>query len=68
MKPNMGGLDRIVRIVVAALAVVLYFTGTLTGTVGIVAMALAAVFLLTGLISFCPLYSIFGLSTCSIKK
>jgi hypothetical protein len=68
MKTNMGGTDRIIRIVVAALAVVLYFTNILTGTLGIVALVVAGVFLLTSFISFCPLYAIIGINTCPVKK
>ncbi|CAH0994840.1 hypothetical protein EMA8858_00952 [Emticicia aquatica] len=68
MKPNMGGTDRIIRIVVVALAVLLYFTNILTGTLGIVALVAAGVFLLTIVISFCPLYAIIGIDTCPVKK
>lgn len=68
MKPNMGGIDRIIRIVIAVIVAVLYFNGTLTGTVGIVALVLAAVFVLTSLVSFCPLYTLVGLNTCPVKK
>lgn len=68
MKPNMGGADRIIRLVVAAIVAVLYFTGTLTGTIGIVALVVAAVFVLTSLVSFCPLYTLFGFNTCTVKK
>lgn len=68
MKPNMGGIDRIIRIVIAAVVAVLYFNGTLTGTVGIVALVLAAMFVLTSLVSFCPLYTLVGLNTCPVKK
>ncbi|AEI49907.1 YgaP family membrane protein [Runella slithyformis] len=68
MKPNMGGTDRIIRFIAAAVAVALYFTETLTGTLGIIALVVAAIFTLTSVISFCPLYSIFGLNTCPVKK
>lgn len=68
MKANMGGADRIIRILIAVVAAVLYFTGTISETVGIVAMVIAGIFLLTSLISFCPLYTIFGISTCPAKK
>ncbi|MCA0232358.1 MAG: DUF2892 domain-containing protein [Bacteroidetes bacterium] len=68
MKPNMGGTDRIIRLIVAAIVAVLYFTGTLTGTVGIVALVMAAIFVLTSLVSFCPLYTLIGLNTCPVKK
>ena len=64
MTKNMGSADRIIRLIVAAIAVVLYFTGTLTGTLGIVALVVAAIFTLTRVISFCPLYAIVGMSTC----
>ena len=68
MKKNMGTVDRIVRLLIAAVVVVLYFNNTITGTLGIVLMVLAAVFVLTSLVSFCPLYTLFGLNTCSAKK
>lgn len=68
MKANMGGADRIIRILIAVVAAVLYFTGTISETVGIVAMVIAGIFLLTSLISFCPLYTILGISTCPAKK
>ena len=63
----MGGADRIVRAIIAAIAVALYFTGVISGTLGIVFMVLAGVFLLTSFISFCPIYAPFGISTCSVK-
>ncbi len=60
----MGGVDKVIRMIVALLFVVLYFTGVVEGTVGIILLVLAAVFVLTSLISFCPLYLPFGISTC----
>jgi hypothetical protein len=68
MKNNVGNVDRIIRLLISALLVVLWFTGTLTGTLGIVALVLAGVFTLTAAIGFCPLYSIFGMNTCPAKK
>ena len=68
MKKNMGNTDRIVRFILAAVIGILYYTGTISGTLGIVLLVLAGVFLLTSFISFCPLYAPFGLSTCSTKK
>lgn len=68
MKKNMGSADRIVRFVIAAIIAVLYFTGTISGTWGIVLLVLAGVFVLTSFISFCPLYAPFGISTCSVKQ
>jgi hypothetical protein len=64
MTTNMGTADRVIRLLVAAIAVFLYYNGTLTGTMGIVALVLAVVFTLTSLVSFCPLYAIVGMSTC----
>lgn len=64
MKKNMGVSDRVIRTLVAAVITVLYFTNVVSGTIGIVLLVLAAVFLLTSFISFCPLYAPFGISTC----
>ncbi len=68
MKQNMGNTDRIVRILAAIVIAVLYFTNTITGTLGYVLLGIASIFLLTSLISFCPLYSLFGMNTCQVKK
>ncbi len=64
MKKNMGNLDRIIRTVVALVAAALYFTNVLTGTIGIVALVVAVIFLLTSAVGFCPIYRLVGLSTC----
>jgi hypothetical protein len=63
MKKNMGKIDRIIRVVLAALFAILYFTGTVTGTLGVVLLILGGVFLLTSFVSFCPLYAPFRFST-----
>lgn len=68
MKKNMGSADRIVRVLVAVVIAALYYTGTISGTLGLVLIILAAVFVLTSLVSFCPLYAPFGISTCPMKK
>ncbi len=68
MKKNMGNTDRIIRLVLAAVFAVLFFTNTVTGTLGIVLLVLGGVFALTSLVSFCPLYTIIGLNTCPAKK
>ncbi|HSK12728.1 MAG TPA: DUF2892 domain-containing protein [Phnomibacter sp.] len=65
MKKNMGNTDRIIRVLLAVVFGALYFTGTVTGTLGIVLLILGAVFLATSAISFCPLYKIVGIKTCS---
>jgi hypothetical protein len=67
MKKNMGGSDKIIRAVVAAIIAVLFFTNVLPGIIGIVFLVLAGIFVLTSLISFCPLYVPFGISTCKKK-
>jgi hypothetical protein len=63
MKKNMGSTDRIIRFIVAAVIAVLYFLGIIEGTLGIVLIVIAAVFVLTSFISFCPLYTLLGLSS-----
>ncbi len=63
MKKNMSNADRIIRTLVAIVIAGLYFTGTLTGLAGTVLLVLAVVFAATSLVGFCPLYTIFGLST-----
>lgn len=65
MQKNMGSFDKIVRIVLAVIAVALAATGTLTGTAAIVAYGAAAILVLTSLVSFCPLYRVLGLRTCA---
>ena len=67
MKKNMGSADRIIRILVAIVIAVLYFTGVISATLGLVLMVLASVFVLTSFMSFCPLYLPFGLSTAKKK-
>lgn len=68
MKKNMGNTDKTIRILVAVVIAGLYFGNIITGTLAIVLMVVAAIFLVTSLISFCPLYAIFGMNTCGVKK
>lgn len=63
MKKNMGTIDRVIRILVAVVVLVLYFTHVISGTLAIILLALSAVFIVTSFLSFCPLYFPFGLST-----
>jgi hypothetical protein len=63
MNRNLSNTDRIVRVVVAALFAYLYFGGIVTGIVGTVLVVLGAVFLLTAVVAFCPLYAPFQFST-----
>ena len=62
-KKNMGTVDRVIRILVAVVVVILYFTNVISGTLGIILLALSAIFVVTSILSFCPLYKLFGLST-----
>jgi len=63
MKTNESGLDRIIRAIVGIIFLALYFTGTVTGTLGIVLIVLGAVLLLTGIVGFCPLYALLKINT-----
>jgi hypothetical protein len=63
MKKNMGTVDKAVRILAAILIIVLYFTNLISGTLALVLLALAGIFIATSFISFCPLYLPFGIST-----
>lgn len=63
MKTNMGTFDRILRVLIALAIGYLYYTGVVSGTLGIVLLVLAAVFVLTSLIGFCPVYTLFGFNT-----
>lgn len=68
MTINMGKADRLLRPLLAIAFLALYFTGTVTGTLGIVLLVLAGVFLLTSVVGMCPLYSLLGINTCKIKS
>jgi hypothetical protein len=68
MKKNMGGADRIIRFVVAAVIGLLYWQGIIEGTLAYVLMAVAVIFVLTSFVSFCPLYRIVNLNTCKVKQ
>lgn len=68
MKTNVGTIDKVIRIAPAIVFAVLYFTGTVSGTLGIILLVLGGVFLLTSLMGTCPLYSMVGISTCPVKK
>lgn len=63
LNKNMGMLDRTIRLVIAAVIAVLYFTGNLSGLAATILGILAVIFVVTSLVSFCPLYLPFGLST-----
>jgi hypothetical protein len=66
MKKNMGTIDKAVRILAAVVIAILYFMGSITGTTALILLVVAAIFILTSFMSFCPMYAPFGIST--IKK
>ena len=63
----MGTTDRAIRLTIAALAIILYFAGVVTGGLGIALLVVAGIFTLTSFISFCPIYAIFGVKTCKVS-
>jgi len=68
MKKNVGNTDKIIRIIFAVVFGILYFTGTVTGVLGYVLLALGGIFVLTSVVGTCPIYSLLGMSTCPVKK
>jgi hypothetical protein len=64
MKANMGNTDKMIRILIAIALGILIYTNVVTGTIALVLGIVGAVFVLTSLVSFCPLYRVFGMSTC----
>lgn len=68
MTKNMGSADRIIRVVIAAVVIALYFMQVINGTLAAVLLVLAGIFLLTSFISTCPLYLPFGINTRGKKK
>jgi hypothetical protein len=63
----MGTADRVIRMVIAVLIFTLYTTGTISGLLGIILLILGGVFILTSFVRICPLYSLFGINTCSVQ-
>jgi Protein of unknown function (DUF2892) len=63
MKANMGMLDRVLRVIVAAAIAYLYYTGAISGPLGLALLIIAIIFVLTSLVGFCPLYAPFKMST-----
>ena len=63
MKKNVGSTDQIIRLILAILVGILYYTDTISGTLGFVLVALSIVLVLTSVVNFCPLYLPFGINT-----
>ncbi len=64
----MGIADKVIRIIIAIVIALLFYFKVITGIFGIVLLVFAGIFVLTSFVSFCPLYTIFGFSTCPSKK
>jgi len=59
----MGSTDKMIRSIIGIIIAILYYSGIITGTLAIVLLAFAIIFLLTSFISFCPLYKLLGIIT-----
>lgn len=68
MKKNMGSTDQIVRVLIAVVVAALFFTKVISGVLGIVLLAVAGIFVLTSVVSFCPIYAVFGISSCPVDS
>lgn len=64
----MGNVDRMIRVLIAAAIAILYFTNIITGSFGLILLFLGGIFAITSLIGSCPMYSILGISSCSVKN
>jgi hypothetical protein len=67
MKKNLGASDRLIRVLVALAIAGLYYANIINGTVAIALLLIAGIFIFTSLASFCPIYALFGISTCKKK-
>jgi hypothetical protein len=63
MKKNMGTIDRVIRVILAILVLVLYLARSISGTAAIILGIFAVIFVLTSLVGFCPLYVPLKIST-----
>jgi hypothetical protein len=68
MKKNVGSGDQAIRTLLAAIIIVLYFSNIVSGTIGIVLLALAGVLIATSMAGFCPVYTLLGMNTNEVKK
>lgn len=63
MKANESSIDRVIRVIFGIALLVLYFAGVVTGGLGVVLVVVGAIALITGLVGFCPLYSLLKIHT-----
>lgn len=68
MKRNMGKIDKIVRFTIAVVIALLVYYRVIEDALSYILLTVAAVFVLTSLTGFCPLYGLFGLNTCKARK
>lgn len=68
MTSNMGKTDKAIRILIALVIGLLIYFKVVTGALATVLLVIAGVFVLTSLISFCPLYTLIGLNTCKKER
>ncbi len=67
MKKNMGTVDRLIRVLIAVVIAILYLTNVISGVLALVLVGLAIIFVMTSLLSFCPLYALLRINTCYKK-
>ncbi len=68
MKKNMGTIDRVVRILIAALVGILFATNAISGLLAIILLGLSGVLVVTSIVGFCPLYALVGIKTCPAER
>jgi len=68
MKKNMGGLDKVIRVILALIAGILVYFEVIDGPLAYILLTITGIFVITSLVGFCPLYGIFGINSCGTKK
>ena len=68
MKTNIGSADKLIRLAIALILILLFYLEIITGTLGLIALILAFVLAITSLINFCPIYALFRINTCKRKE
>jgi hypothetical protein len=67
MKKNVGSIDQIIRYLLAALIIVLFIFHVVSGVLGYILLAVAAIFIVTALLNFCPIWWTIGIATNKTK-
>ena len=68
MKKNVGSIDQIIRYALAAIIIILFVLNVVTGILGYILLAVAAIFIVTSLLNFCPIWWMLGIKTNTAKK